>query len=55
MARGQSGRVVVELEPTLKKRLYSALAVDETTLKDWLIERIEKYIDNNEDKEGASR
>ena len=44
MARGDSGRIVVELDPSVKRQLYSALALENRTLKDWMIERIERYI-----------
>lgn len=48
MAIGRSGRIVLEIDPTLKKRLYSLLALDSLTLKDWfLIKATEKI---NEEK-----
>lgn len=37
MARGDSGRVVIELEPELKRQLYSILAIQGLTLKEWFI------------------
>ena len=46
MSRGPSGRIVVELEPDLKQQLYSTLALDGLTFKDWLIARVEQYIVN---------
>jgi hypothetical protein len=45
MARGPSGRVVVEIEPALKRALHAALAQDGRTLKDWFIARAESYLD----------
>ena len=44
MSRGPSGRLVVELEPGLKQQLYSALALDGMTFKDWLTGQAERYI-----------
>lgn len=44
MSRGPSGRIVVELDPALKHELYSALAADGLTFKDWLSGRIEGYL-----------
>ena len=44
MAKGQSGRIVVELDPQLKRELYSALASDGSTLKDWFIQAAENYL-----------
>jgi hypothetical protein len=44
MSRGPSGRIVVEIEPELKQRLYAELSRDNLTLKDWLITQAERYI-----------
>ena len=44
MSRGPSGRIVVEVDPALKKRLHAALALDGTTLKDWLRQQAEAYL-----------
>lgn len=44
MSRGPSGRLVVELEPSLKQQLYSALALDGMTFKNWLTGQAERYI-----------
>lgn len=37
MARGISGRIVVHMDPFLKRSLYVQLATRNTTLKEWLI------------------
>ncbi|NLK93300.1 MAG: hypothetical protein GX273_09295 [Bacteroidales bacterium] len=37
MARGKSGRIVLEVDPKLKKDLYLELARREQTLKDWFV------------------
>jgi hypothetical protein len=37
MAAGPSGRIVVDVDPEFKKQLYSALAAQRSTLKDWFI------------------
>jgi hypothetical protein len=44
MAVGKSGRVVLEVEPGLKQRLYSMLALEQKTLKEWFILAAEEYI-----------
>lgn len=44
VSRGSSGRMVVELEPDLKRSLYASLASDGLTFKDWLIGQAERYI-----------
>ncbi len=44
MARGPSGRLVIEVDPTLKRELHAALAADGVTLKDWFLQRTATYI-----------
>lgn len=44
MTKGDSGRIVIEIEPDLKRRLYSTLAMDSSTLKDWFIQCAESYV-----------
>lgn len=44
MAIGESGRIVLEIEPLLKRRLYSALQLEHMSLKDWFIARAEEYV-----------
>ena len=48
MAKGQSGRIVIELEPQFKRRLYSALASDGSTLKAWFIQVAKEYLSERE-------
>jgi hypothetical protein len=44
MSRGPSGRIVVEVDPALKKRLHAALTLDGITLKDWFRQHAETYL-----------
>jgi hypothetical protein len=44
VAKGDSGRIVLEVDPTLKKQLYSILALEQKTLKDWFIQQAEQHI-----------
>ena len=44
MPRGLSGRIVLEIDPKLKKELYSELVREGSTLKDWFIREAKKYI-----------
>jgi len=46
VAKGDSGRIVLEVDPTLKKQLYSILALEQKTLKDWLIQQAEQHVKN---------
>ncbi|MDM5135043.1 hypothetical protein [Aeromonas salmonicida] len=44
MAKGESGRIVLEIEPELKKALYSILAMEQKTLKDWFVDKAQIHI-----------
>jgi hypothetical protein len=44
MARGESGRIVLEIDPSEKKELYEALIKDGMTLKDWFLKHADKYL-----------
>jgi hypothetical protein len=48
MARGKSGRIVLEIVPTEKDALYSALTRDGMTLKDWFLRQATDYLRNRE-------
>lgn len=48
MPKGQSGRVVVEVDPELKRHLYSALAIENSTLKDWFVSAAKQYVAERE-------
>lgn len=44
MPRGKSGRVVIEITPELKKRLYSELALSDLSLKTWFISQVTAWL-----------
>lgn len=44
MARGESGRIVLEIDPSQKEDLYSALTRDGLTLKDWFLNQAAQYL-----------
>ncbi|MFL9895629.1 hypothetical protein [Paraburkholderia sp. RL17-381-BIF-C] len=46
MSIGTSGRIVIEVEPDLKRQLYSILARDGMTLKDWFLREAQSYLEN---------
>lgn len=46
MARGTSGRIVVEIDPQEKRELYDALTQDGFTLKDWFLQQSAWYLGN---------
>ena len=47
MPKGETGRIVVDIDPALKRRLYSVLAMENSTLKDWFIQCAERYVKKN--------
>jgi hypothetical protein len=44
MAKGDSGRVVIEVDPALKRELYATLDHEGLTLKGWFVRRANEYI-----------
>ena len=44
MSIGQSGRIVIEIEPELKRKLYSILTMEGRTMKDWFITQVETLV-----------
>lgn len=48
MVKGNSGRIVIEIDPHLKRQLYSALAYDGSTLKAWFINAASMYLEERE-------
>ena len=47
MARGNSGRIVLEIDPKIKQNLYSELSRHNLTLKDWFLDRATSFINNS--------
>lgn len=46
MSIGNSGRIVIEVDPDLKKGLYSALAKDGMSLKEWFLKGASAYLEH---------
>lgn len=44
MARGKSGRVVLEIDPELKQQLYYALETNRQTMKEWFVSEANSLI-----------
>jgi hypothetical protein len=42
---GNSGRIVIEIDPQLKRQLYSNLLAHGLSLKEWFILNANKYIE----------
>ncbi len=48
MSRGPSGRIVVEIEPQLKRGLYAELSRNGLTFKDWLVAQASRFIQESQ-------
>ncbi len=46
MSIGASGRIVIEIEPDLKRQLYAVLTREGMTLKDWFLRESQAHIAN---------
>lgn len=44
MARGKSGRLVLEVDPALKRALHARVASEGRTLKAWFLEQADRYL-----------
>ncbi len=44
MAKGNSGRIVIEIEPVFKNELYEALSTEGMTLKDWFLKNAQEFL-----------
>lgn len=48
MAIGSSNRVVIDLPPDLKRRLYATLLADGQSLRQWFLGAAEQYLNRHE-------
>ena len=46
MSIGNSGRIVLEIDPVLKKELYQAVIGDDLNLKQWFLMQVDDYLKN---------
>ena len=54
MGHGKSGRIVIDLDPKLKREFYSALCLSGSTLKDWFVKAASEYCMNEPDSRQLS-
>lgn len=45
--RGDSGRIVLEIEPDKKERLHNAVRRDGLTLKEWFVQQMDDYLSSS--------
>lgn len=47
MGIGSSGRIVIEVDPEVKRQLYAALAREGMSLKEWFLRNAEAYLEES--------
>ena len=47
MAQGKSGRIVIEVDPDIKRQLYSKLQREGLTLKRWFLHEAQKVLNGD--------
>jgi hypothetical protein len=55
LVKGNSGRIVIEVDPDLKRRLHSALALENMTLKQWFTEVAQQRISTQVETSSPTR
>ena len=48
MSIGTSGRIVIEIDPELKRQLYAVLDKDGVTLKEWFLKNVDTYLHDSQ-------
>ena len=46
MSIGSSGRVVIEVDPDMKRQLYETLAKSQITMKEWFTNNAQRFIED---------
>lgn len=47
MSIGTSGRIVIEIEPVLKRQLYASLLTQGMSLKEWFVINADQFVKGN--------
>ena len=47
MASGSSGRIVIDVDPALKKQVYDVLTAQGSTMKGWFLTQAEQLCDEH--------
>lgn len=48
MSIGTSGRIVIEVDPTLKRELHAALLMEGLTMKDWFVKQAGEFVESRQ-------
>ena len=54
MPVGRSGRIVVDLDPELKRELHARLRSEGRDFKGWLLERVQNYLGAPQDRKAVA-
>lgn len=46
MAKGTSGRIVIEVDPVFKDELYTAVAKEGLHMREWFLSNAEEFLKN---------
>ena len=52
MPVGNSGRVVIELDPVIKAQLHNSLREQGTNLKEWFLQKAQEHLDSSNKQTG---
>lgn len=44
MAKGSSGRIIIEIDPEFKQELYDSLQKENLTMKDWFLANADRFL-----------
>ena len=48
MSVGSSGRIVLEIDPVIKKQVYQALKSEGLNMKDWFLQQAEELLNKDQ-------
>jgi predicted esterase len=48
MAHGKSGKIIIEVDPAFKERLYETLRSQGSTMKDWFLKHAHELCDEHQ-------
>lgn len=50
MSISKSGRILIEVDPALKRELYAALAQDGINMKEWFVDEVDRFLSEKNKK-----
>ena len=55
MSIGASGRIVIEIDPVLKRQLYAKLLTPGMSLKDWFVINANNFVNQGENQKAREK